>query len=326
MEEVEEESIFEDENVLVTGGAGFIGANLIRTLYDLGANIIVLDDFSAGRRENIRELEDKIRLIESDLSLISSPLPGFEDIQYVFHLAAQSSVARSMEDPIHTNRANVTATLRLLEICRQIEPRMVVFASSCATYGNQPELPLREDMDPLPNSPYAASKRAMEVYANAYYRQFELPIISLRLFNIYGPYQRAMKDNAPVVPSFISSILDRQQPIIYGDGEQTRDFTYVDAAVDGFIQAAKKPKYSGNIYNISSYQTSTVNRVFELLRELIGMDLEPEYRKERPGDIKHSYADITRAREDLDFDPDTPLEEGLQKTVEWFRAAHERKT
>lgn len=317
MTEINKE-IFENTDVLVTGGAGFIGSNLVRRLLEYGANVSIIEDFATGNRSNIEDVEDDVRLIQSDVSLISSPLPGFEDASYIFHLAAIPSVPRSVRDPTTTNRANVTGSLRLLEMAREIEPEVIVNAGSSAVYGETDELPMTEDAGWNPVSPYAASKAAMELYAEAYHETFELPVITLRLFNVFGPYQDPDSEYAAVVPSFISSLLRRERPVIYGDGKQTRDFTYVSNVVDAFLSAAQRPENAGEVYNISGFRSTSINELFEVLRDISGLDVDPVYEDPRPGDIRHSYADISRAREELDYEPVMELKEGLLQTWEWF--------
>lgn len=312
-------NILQQKKFLVTGAAGFIGSNLVRRLLSLNAEVVGVDDFSTGRRDNIEEIEDEFRFIETDISLSSNPLPSFEDVDYIIHLAAIPSVPMSVSNPVLVHRANSTGSLRILEIARKIQPENIVMASSCAVYGDVEEPPHEESQEVHPKSLYGATKVSMEQYAHSYIRMHDLPIILLRFFNVFGPYQNPDGDYASVIPSFIQRVQNHEPPVIYGDGEQTRDFTYINDTLEGILSAVTQPEYSGNAYNISADHQTTVNELAEKIIRISGRDLEPEHADPRPEDIRHSYASLDRAREDLEYVPTISLDEGLRRTFDWYQ-------
>ncbi len=304
---------------LVTGGAGFIGSHLTEALCRRGDEVRVLDDFSTGRRENLAGFEDRITLIEADLNDPVALEAAVTGAELVFHLAALPSVPRSVEDPIGTNRANVDATIGLLWRARQADVRRVVYAASSSAYGNNPHLPRDEKAVPDPLSPYAASKLAGELYCRAFWECYGLETVSLRYFNVFGPRQDPTSQYAAAVPQFITVILEDRSPTVFGDGEQSRDFTYVANAVQANLLAADAPEACGKVFNIGSGGATTVNGVIAAINRILGKNVSSDFAPSRPGDVRHSLADISLARKHLGYEPVVPFEEGLRKTIEFFR-------
>jgi len=305
---------------VVTGGAGFIGSHIVCRLVRDGHPVRVVDNLATGHRENLEEVEGRIEFFEGDVCdarLLQRVSSGAEA---VFHQAALASVPRSVEDPLSTNRANVEGTLQTLEAARRCGVRRVVFASSSSVYGDAPALPKREDMPPEPKSPYAVSKLAGELYCQAYAKLFGIQAVSLRYFNVFGPRQDPNSQYAAVVPLFIKSLLEGSRPTVYGDGQQSRDFTYVDNVVEANLLAARVGGASSMVMNIGCGSRCTLNELLRLLSEIVGVAAEPIYAPSRPGDVLHSEADISRAREVLGYEPRTELKEGLRRTVEWYRS------
>lgn len=309
-------------SVLVTGGAGFIGSHLVDKLVQLGARVRVLDDFSTGKRENIAHLleRNEIELIEGSLIDPETVKRAVEGVEFVFHQGAIPSVIRSVEDPLTTHQVNVTGTLLLLLAARDAKVRRVVFASSSSVYGDTPTLPKREDMTPNPKSPYALSKLAGEHLCRLFWELYGLETVSLRYFNIFGPRQDPTSQYAAVIPRFITAMLQGKPPTIYGDGEQTRDFTFVENCVQANLLAARAEGVAGEVFNVGAGKQTSVNELFRLIRSLIGADhIEPIYAPPRPGDVRHSLADISKAQKLLGYQPSVSLEEGLERTISWFR-------
>lgn len=308
-------------SVLVTGGAGFIGSHLVDKLVQLGAKVRVLDDFSTGKRENIAHLLDgKLELIEGSLTDAETVKRAVEGVEVVFHQGALPSVARSVEDPLTTHQVNATGTLLLLLASRDAGVRRVVFASSSSVYGDTPTLPKREDMTPNPKSPYALSKLIGEHLCRLFWELYGLETVSLRYFNIFGPRQDPTSQYAAVIPRFVTALLKGERPVIYGDGEQTRDFTFVENCVQANLLAATKPNVAGEVFNVGAGVQTSVNDLFRLIRSLIGAEyIEPIYAPPRPGDVRHSLAEITKAERLLGYKPIISLEEGLKLTIDWFR-------
>ncbi len=304
---------------LITGGAGFIGSNLARKLLSLGDEVVVLDDLSTGKRENLEDIKDRVRLVVGDICDIEKVKEAMEGIDYVFHHAAVVSVPRSIEDPVRTNEVNVDGTLNCLLVARDVNAKRFVFAASSSAYGDSPELPKHEDMTPWPLSPYGVSKLAGEMYCRVFYEVYGLPTVSLRYFNIFGPYQDPLSQYAAVVPIFITRLLGGESPMVFGDGEQSRDFTYIDNAVQANLLAIKSDKADGKTINVACGTQYTLNELAENLKRLTGSDIDPTYAKPRTGDIKHSLGDISRASNLLGFRPEVSFEEGLQRTVAWFK-------
>ena len=303
---------------LVTGGAGFIGSNLARKLAADGINVRVLDDFSTGKRENIAGIEG-LEVIEGSLLDSDCVKKALEGAEYVLHQAAIPSVPRSIADPLKSNEANVTGTLNLLEAARASGVKRFVFAASSSAYGDTEVLPKVENMPPDPLSPYAVGKYTGELYARVFASIYKLPTVSLRYFNIFGPYQDPASEYAAVIPKFIQLMLKGESPVIYGDGEQSRDFTYIDNAVEANLLACRSGKVgAGEVINVACGERYSLNDLVQILNEIMGTGIEPLYSEARPGDVKHSLADITRARELLGYKAGVDFREGLKRTVEWF--------
>jgi len=302
----------------VTGGAGFIGSNLVHRLVAEGHEVRVVDDFSTGRRENLDGVRDRIALFEGDIRDASLLRRAFDGAEIVLHQAALPSVQRSMEDPVTTARVNVEGTVGVLEAARRGSVRRVVFASSSSVYGDTPDLPKREDRRSPVKSPYAASKLAGETFCAAYHQGLGLETVCLRYFNVFGPRQDPTSEYAAVVPLFVRCALDGTPATVFGDGEQTRDFTFVGNVVEANLLAACAPA-AGEVLNIGCGEHISVNRLLAALEEIVGRRVERTYAPERPGDVRHSLADISRARRVLGYEPAVGLAEGLRRTVDWMR-------
>jgi len=308
---------------LVTGGAGFIGSNLVAALLERGHTVRVLDDFSTGRRENLAPFMSRIDLIEGDLTRLSDVVRAMQDVEVVLHHGAIPSVPRSVEDPLGVNEANVTATLHVLVAARDARVRRVVYASSSSIYGDQnPEVAKLETMAPRPISPYGVAKMAAEKYCQVFYEVYGLETVALRYFNVFGPRQDPQSMYAAVIPKFITAMLAGERPVIYGDGEQTRDFTYVGNVVAGNLLAAEAPagRVAGEIFNLAAGGQTSLNELIKVLQEVIGCGIEPQYEAARPGDIRHSRADITKAVQQMGYRPAFSFLEGIRLTVDWYRA------
>ncbi len=305
--------------MLVTGGAGFIGSHIVERLIGLGNSVRVLDDFSTGRRENTAPFESDIDLMVGDVRDIDIVRRAVDGVDVVFHEAALASVPRSVDDPITSNEVNVGGTLNVLVAARDAGVRRLVYASSSSVYGDSPELPKAEHMAPAPESPYAVGKLAGEHYCTVFSSLYGLECVSLRYFNVFGPRQDPDSQYAAVVPIFTSALMAGRRCLIHGDGEQSRDFTYVENVVEANLLAAEAENVGGTVMNVACGDTITVNALHERLRSLTGSDLQPEHGPERPGDVKHSFADVTRAMRAIRFEPKISFDEGLERTVSWFR-------
>ncbi len=305
------------KKVVVTGGAGFIGSHLAEELVNRGYYVIVLDDLSTGKIDNIEELLSKKKVDFAQGSVTNFPLllELFQNAQYVFHQAAIPSVPRSVDSPQSSHEANITGTLNVLLAARDNHVNKVIYASSSSVYGDTQVLPKREDMFPTPLSPYAVTKLAGEYYCQAFYQVYGLPTVCLRYFNIYGPRQDPDSQYAAVIPRFIKRSGESNPPIIFGDGEQTRDFTFIKDVVEANILAAQGD--ACGLFNISQGESITINRLAELIIELIGNKVEPIHQEMRPGDIKHSLADISKAKA-FGYEPKYDLKVGLAETIKWF--------
>jgi UDP-glucose 4-epimerase len=306
--------------VLVTGGAGFIGSHLAARLVALGCNVRVLDNFATGRRSNMDAIGPEVELIEGDIQSYERASKAVAGCEVVLHQAALPSVPRSIQDPLTSNATNVIGTLNVLLAARDHGVRRVVYASSSSVYGANGELPRREDSPAMPISPYATAKLAGEGYARSFNGVYGLETVALRYFNVFGPRQDPTSQYAAVIPNFITAMVAGRRPVIFGDGEQSRDFTYVANVVDANVLAMHAAGVSGNVYNVACGEQVSLNRLVAELGELLGSTLEPVYEPARPGDIKHSRADLTRARADLRYEPSVQLREGLQRTIHHFRA------
>ncbi|MGM0576223.1 MAG: SDR family oxidoreductase [Myxococcota bacterium] len=309
------------DTCLVTGGAGFIGSHLVRALVERGDDVRVIDDLSSGFRENLDAVADDIDLVEASILDADALARAAEGCRFVFHLAAQVSVPASMEDPAGTHEVNATGSLRVFEAARAAGVDRVVMASSCAVYGDEPSMPKREDSPVVPTSPYAATKYLGEIYGETWTRGLGQEVVALRFFNVFGARQNPEGGYAAAIPVFTTRALQGRGVTIYGDGEQTRDFVYVDNVVEALTKAAEAPDAAGRVFNVGSGESISINRLVRTLGEALGRDLEAEHGPERAGDIRHSRADVSRAREVLGYRGDVSLREGLERTVAWYREA-----
>jgi UDP-glucose 4-epimerase len=309
--------------VLVTGGGGFIGSHLAAHLLDQGYRVRVLDNFATGRRENVRALGGDVEVIEGDIQSYERVNRAIDGCEVVFHQAALPSVPRSVQDPLTSNATNVIGTLNVLLAARDHGVRRVVCASSSSVYGANVELPKREDGPTVPISPYATTKLAAEGYTRSMHGVYGLDTVSLRYFNVFGPRQDPTSQYAAVIPNFISALLAGRPPVIFGDGEQSRDFTYVSNVVDANVLAMDAPEAAGRVYNVACGERVTLNRLVAELRDLLASDVEPVYAEPRAADVRHSLADLTRARTELGYEPSVLLREGLQRTIQHFQAEEE---
>lgn len=305
---------------LVTGAAGFIGSHLVDRLLEDGMSVIGLDNYETGRRENIDHALDheQFDFIEGDLRDASLVADIMDGVEYVFHQGAITSVPRSVEHPRLTAETNCVGTTILLEEARNAGVESVVVASSSAVYGSSEELPKHEDMAVQPESPYALSKYWTEQLAVQFARLHDLNTVALRYFNVYGPRQDPQGEYAAVIPKFIELMVDGERPVIFGDGEQSRDFVHVDDVVEANLAAAKAD-CPGEVVNIAQGQRTTINGLVDALNAILETDIEPKYDEPRPGDVRHSVADISRAQSSMGFEPRVSFREGLQQTVEWFK-------
>ncbi|MGB4612290.1 MAG: SDR family oxidoreductase [Methanothermobacter thermautotrophicus] len=311
-----------DMDVAVTGGLGFIGSHLTDKLLEMGNRVTVIDDVSTGSPDNLRDPHhEDLEIIKGSINDLDLE-PVFQGKDYVFHQAALASVPESVRDPLRCHRVNATGTLRVLMASCRAGVRKVVNASTSAVYGNNPEMPLREEAIPMPLSPYAVSKVAGEYYCQVF-EDYGLETVSLRYFHVYGPRQRPDSQYAAVIPRFIDALLSGRSPQIYGDGEQSRDFIYVGDVVRANIFLAES-RVSG-VYNVAGGSSVTVNRLFDIISGILESDAEPEYLDERPGDVRHSLADTSRLTA-AGFRPEVGLEEGLMRTIEWFKKASKSLT
>jgi len=307
-------------NCLVTGGAGFIGSHLVRGLLAEGHAVRVLDNFSTGKRQNLTEVADRIDLFEGDLCHPEEVVRACADIELIFHEAAVPSVPVSVENPLETHEANITGTLHLLRSAVTQKCRRLIYAASSSAYGDAEVSPKHEGLAPAPLSPYAVQKLAAEHYCRAFYECYGLDTIALRYFNVFGPRQDPQSQYAAAIPAFVTAIMADQPPTIYGDGEQTRDFTYVDNVVYGNLLAGKIAKAAGQVVNLACGDRVSVNQVIATINELLGKNVRPTYADPRPGDVKHSCADIRRARELLGFEPQVDFAEGLARAIDYYRS------
>jgi nucleoside-diphosphate-sugar epimerase len=305
--------------VLVTGGGGFIGSHLVERLVRDGLSVRVLDNFATGSRENLLPVLDEVELIEGDIQSYERVHTAVRGCDLVMHLAALPSVPRSVQDPLTSNASNVVGTLNVLLASRDEGVRRVVFASSSSVYGANRELPKREEMAAVPIAPYGVAKLAAENYCRAFHEVYGLETVSLRYFNVFGPRQDPMSEYAAVIPRFITAFLDGESPVVFGDGEQSRDFSYVDNAVEANLLAAEAEGVAGRTFNIGCGERITLNRLLDELRGLTGDAIEAQYEDVRPGDVKHSLADISSARDGLGYGPLVDVREGLARTLAYLR-------
>ncbi len=304
---------------LVTGGAGFIGSNIVEELVKRGEKVRIVDDFSTGKRENIIGFKDSVELIEGDLrdwEIVKRVMAG---VDFVLHQGALPSVERSIEDPLTTTKVNILGTLNVLSAAREAKVERLVYASSSSVYGDTPTLPKKEGMKTNPQSPYAVTKLIGEEYCRIYYSIYGLETVCLRYFNVFGPRQDPGSQYAAVIPKFITLMLKGKSPPIYGDGEQSRDFTFIDNVVEANLQACKAKGTPGEVFNIACGKKVTINELVERLNKILQTRIEPAYQSPRKGDVRHSLADISQARKTLHYSPEIGFDEGLEKTVQGFR-------
>jgi UDP-N-acetylglucosamine/UDP-N-acetyl-alpha-D-glucosaminouronate 4-epimerase len=306
--------------VLVTGGGGFIGSNLVRALLARGGGVRVLDNFATGNRANLADVWDEIELVEGDLRSYERVHAATRGVELVFHQGALPSVPRSVQDPLTTSAVNVEGTLNVLLAARDEGVRRVVAASSSSVYGNSGALPRVESSPPDPESPYGVAKLAAERYCVAFSRVYEMETVVLRYFNVFGPRQDPTSQYAAVVPKFINAVAAGEALRIDGDGHQSRDFTFVENVVEGNLLAADAPGASGAVLNIATGEQTTVLELAETIGELVGHDVEKEFLPPRAGDVRHSWADVGEARRVIGFEPRVSLRDGLQRAVDWFLA------
>lgn len=304
---------------LVTGGSGFIGSHTVDELLRRGESVRVLDNLATGRRENLDHVRDRIDFYEVDIRDLEKIRPAFAGVDYVVHLAALPSVPRSVADPLTSNAVNIDGTLNVLLAARDAKVKRVAFAASSSAYGDNPEFPRVETQIPRPLSPYALTKLAGEYYCELFTRLYGLEAVALRYFNIFGPRQNPDSPYTGVLSIFISFYIRGKTPIIYGDGEQSRDFTYVANAVKATLLACTAPGAAGKNINVGVGEQFTLNRTIALLNQIFGKEVKPDYGPPREGDVRDSLADITLAREALGYKPDVRYEDGLRRTVEWYR-------
>jgi len=307
------------ERFLVTGGAGFIGSNIAAELVSQGCFVRVIDNLLTGKKSNLTGILDKIEFIEADMGDGKIARTAMKDIDVVLHQGALPSVPRSVDDPAATHKHCVDATFTLLLAARDAGIKRFVYASSSSAYGDTPTLPKLESMPPQPLSPYAAAKLAGEYYAKVFYKVFGLETISLRYFNVFGPHQDPTSQYAAAIPAFVTAILKDQPPTVFGDGEQSRDFTYVDNVVEANLLAARVEHATGEVLNIACGQAVTVNETIDVINATVGKNIKPLYDAPRPGDVKHSLADITLAQQTIGYKPKVPFKQGLQLAIDWYR-------
>ena len=306
---------------LITGIGGFIGSSLARALLARGEQVRGVDNFSTGKHENLAEIVERIDFREADIADLDAMHRACSGVDFVLHQAAIPSVPKSVLDPLGSNRANIDGTVNVLVAARDAKVKRLVFAASSSAYGDTPTLPKHEGMKPDPISPYAVAKLASEHYLISFYRCYGLETVALRYFNIFGPRQDPSSPYSGVLAKFITVMLRGEQPSIFGDGEQSRDFTYIDNAVEANLLACRAPseKAAGQIFNVATGRRVTLNETFKLLQPLTGYQGAPKYGPERGGDIKHSLAEISKAEAGLGYRPKVDFEEGLRRTVEWYR-------
>jgi UDP-glucose 4-epimerase len=304
--------------VLVTGGGGFIGSHIVDRLLAEGHSVRVLDNFATGRRENLLEVVDDIELIEGDIQSYERVHNAVSGCEIVLHQSALPSVPRSLQDPLTSNATNVTGTLNLLLAARDSGVRRVVYASSSSIYGANPELPKHEGLVPQPISPYAVAKLAGEGFCRSFHEVFGLETVALRYFNVFGPRQDPLSQYAAVIPNFITALMNGAQPVVFGDGEQSRDFTFVGNVVDGNLLAMTAEGVAGKAYNLAAGDRTTLNELLGYLGSLVGREPGARYEAARLGDVRHSQADISAAKRDLGYSPKVSVQEGLRLTLDWF--------
>ena len=305
---------------VVTGGGGFIGSHIVEELLRRRQTVKLIDNFSTGKRANVNAFKNQAEIIEFDISEAKNLVELFKGADYVVHQAAIPSVPKSILDPVTSHRSNVNGTLNVLIAARDAGVKRVVYASSSSLYGDSPTLPKHEEMMPKPLSPYGAQKLFGEMYCQVFTRSYGLETVALRYFNVFGPRQDPSSPYSGVLALFIPAVLQDRRPTIHGDGLQSRDFTYVQNVVEANLLACTVPGVGGQVFNIARGDRITVNSILQQINKITGKDVSPIYSEPRAGDIKHSQADITRAREHLGYEAGISFEEGLRRTIEWYRA------
>jgi len=300
---------------LITGGGGFIGSNIAKYLVKRGDHVRILDNFATGRRDNLVPIQHEIDLVEGDIRSYHTVRKAVADVDYVLHQAALPSVPRSIKDPITSNQVNIDGTLNLLHAAEEARVKRFVYASSSSAYGDTEVSPKHEELTPRPKSPYAVSKLTGEYYAKVFYELHGLETVCLRYFNVFGPNQDPNSQYAAVIPKFLRMILNGTRPTIFGDGSQSRDFTFVQNNINANIQACEAPGVGGKVFNIACGTSFTLNELVEQLNDILGTNVEPEHLNDRPGDIKHSLADISKAQEELMYRVEVDFREGLERLV-----------
>ncbi|PKL50512.1 MAG: LPS biosynthesis protein WbpP [Planctomycetes bacterium HGW-Planctomycetes-1] len=305
---------------LVTGGAGFIGSNMVRFLLDKGQKVRVLDNFETGKRENLEEVAGKIEMLEGDIRDKDTVEKAVKGADVIYHLAALGSVPRSMKDPATTHDVNVNGTFNVLMAARDAKVRRIVFASSSSVYGQSEVLPQHEDLPLAPISPYGASKAIGEIYFRAFYETYGVQSVCLRYYNVFGPRQDPTSQYAAAIPLFVSALLRDKSPTIFDDGEQSRGFTYINNVMESNWLAANAKETHGEAVNISTANAVTVNTVVNTIRKLMGKEnIKPVYAPPRTGDIKHSLADVKKAKELIGYEPFVSFEEGIAMAIDWYK-------
>jgi len=307
------------DKFLVTGGAGFIGSNICIRLIREGFFVRVVDNLLTGKKRNLAPVMDKIEFIEADMGRQGVARAAMKDIDVVLHEGALPSVPKSVQDPAATHKHCVDATFTVLLAARDAKVKRFIYAGSSSAYGDSPTLPKVETMPSRPLSPYAAAKLAGEHYCSVFYTVFGLETITLRYFNVFGPNQDPTSQYAAAIPAFVTSILKNKPPTIYGDGQQSRDFTYIDNVVDANLLAAAAKKTSGEVVNIACGKSVTVNEIIDMINKITGKKVKPIYTDPRPGDVKHSLADISAAKKLIGYDPKISFEQGLEMAIDWYR-------
>lgn len=307
-------------NYLITGGAGFIGSNIARYLIEKGESVRIIDNYFSGKKENIEDIKDKMDVIEGDIRDYESCKKAVADMDYVLHHAAIPSVPRSVDKPMQSNEANVTGTLNLLDTSRYAKIKRFVFASSSSVYGDVDIPSKREDLVPRPLSPYAASKISGEYYCKVFYNCYGLETISLRYFNVFGPFQDPTSQYSAVIPKFITAVLRDEQPTIYGDGKQSRDFTFIENNIIANVLAATSEKGIGEVFNIACGDSFNLLQLLDTINSILGKSISPKFDPPRKGDVRHSLADISKAEQILGYKATVDFKEGLRRTVGWYKS------
>ncbi|MEK9153613.1 MAG: SDR family oxidoreductase [Patescibacteria group bacterium] len=305
--------------ILITGGAGFIGSNLAEQLVEQGQEVVVLDNLATGRLSNLRKIEKQVKFIQGDIRELDSLRESFQGIDFVFHLAALPGVFFSVQSPEQCNKTNIEGTLNVLMAARDNKVKRVVFASSSSIYGGVSPIN-QEDQKPQPLSPYAVSKITGEYYANNFYKLYGLETVCLRFFNVFGPHQNPESEYAAVIPLFIKLAIEGKQPIIFGDGQQSRDFTFVENVVEGMILAMNSPQAAGEVFNLACGDNITVNQLVETIGQILGKKITPVYQDPRPGDIYRSQANADKIKTKLGFAPKVNFTDGLTKTIAYLKS------